>query len=186
MRDPHDDHDDLDEDVPSRTNEADGTLEQLYADYVDRLNRGESLVPTEILAAHPEQGAELLEILECFIAPDADWKPPSTQLGDYTLARRIGRGGMGVVYDAWQHSMDRRVALKVLPPGIAADSRASARFMREAQTAGQLDHPNVVHVHGLGIEENTPYYAMEYVEGETLAQILSRIRGMEAAADTKT
>lgn len=70
--------------------------------------------------------------------------------------------------------MDRSVALKILPPGVASDERAFQRFIHEARAAGRLDHPNVVHVHGLGIEEKTPYFAMELVEGETLAQILAR------------
>ena len=99
--------------------------------------------------------------------------PPLGTLGDYTLRRQIGRGGMGVVYDAWQNSVERRVALKMLPAGVAVDNKAFVRFMREAKTAAQLNHPHVVHVYGLGIEEHTPYFAMEYVEGQTLAEILS-------------
>ena len=95
-------------------------------------------------------------------------------LGDYTLRRQIGRGGMGVVYEAWQNSMNRQVALKVLPKAIAVDTKSVTRFVREAQLAGKLDHPNVVHVHAMGLEEQIPYYAMEFVEGETLAQIIAR------------
>ncbi len=178
MRDPRVDG------LSAEPDDAGDPLGELYAEYVDRLNRGESIDPDEILAAHPEEAPELLEMLESFIGPEADWHPPPTQFADYSLARRIGRGGMGVVYDAWQHSMNRRVALKVLPAAVAADPRASARFMREAQTAGQLNHPNIVHVHGLGIEESTPYYAMEYVEGETLARILAGIKKVEPEADT--
>ncbi len=72
--------------------------------------------------------------------------------------------------------MDRVVALKVLPAGIAADTRACIRFMREAQAAGKLHHQNVVGVHSTGVNEGTPWYSMEYVEGETLAQILSKFK----------
>ena len=89
--------------------------------------------------------------------------------------REIGRGGMGVVYEAWQGTMNRQVALKVLPVGVAVDTKAVARFVREAQVAGNLQHPNVVAVYGVGVDERTPYYSMEYVEGETLAQILRRL-----------
>ena len=90
----------------------------------------------------------------------------------------------GVVYEAWQNSVERAVALKVLPGAVAADDKAFHRFMREARTAANLSHPNIVGVHGMGQEENTPYYAMEYVDGDTLAQILSKLKGAEP--ETKT
>ncbi|MFB3112692.1 MAG: protein kinase, partial [Gemmatimonadales bacterium] len=161
-------------------------LEELFAYYVDRLNEGEELNPQEILAKHPGLGAELLEYLEGYIDPDAAPTMPSDRtLGDYTIRRQIGRGGMGVVYDAWQNSLDRRVALKVLPLGIAASDRAFERFMREARTAAKLDHQNIVRVHGMGVEANTPYYSMEHVEGQTLAQILSLLRtDLDVVTDT--
>ncbi len=82
------------------------------------------------------------------------------ELGPVRLIREIGRGGMGIVYDAWQNSVDRRVALKVLPAGVAADARTVTRFVREAKTAAQLHHPSVVPVFGMGVEADTPYYAM--------------------------
>ncbi|MEE9128931.1 MAG: protein kinase [Phycisphaerales bacterium] len=158
-------------------------LEELFAYYVDRLNEGDELNPQEILAKHPGLGADLLEYLEGYIDPDAAPSMPSDRtLGDYTIRREIGRGGMGVVYDAWQNSLDRRVALKVLPLGIAASDRAFERFMREARTAAKLDHQNIVRVHGMGVEANTPYYSMEYVEGRTLAQILAAMESDSDAA----
>ncbi|MBI4601473.1 MAG: protein kinase [Planctomycetes bacterium] len=97
-------------------------------------------------------------------------------LGDYRLLRPLGRGGMGVVYEAWQVSVDRRVAIKILPAGIAADPKMVERFEREAKAAAKLQHPNIVSVFGLGSEGGTPYYAMELVEGETLAQMLRRLQ----------
>ena len=158
-------------------------LEELFAYYVDRLNEGDELNPQEILARHPELGADLLEYLEGYIDPDAAPSMPSDRtLGDYTIRREIGRGGMGIVYDAWQNSLDRRVALKVLPLGIAASDRAFERFMREARTAAKLDHQNIVRVYGMGVEANTPYYSMEHVEGRTLAQILGAIEAHSDAA----
>ena len=159
--------------------------EQVLADCINRLNRGETLRPELILAAYPTIGPEVLEQLEAFRGFGSNEpNEPLGALGDYTLRRQIARGGMGVVYEAWQGSLDRQVALKVLPPGIAADTRAFTRFMREAKTAAQLSHPNVVGVHSVGLEKDTPYYAMEYVEGETLAQLLARIKGTEPAAAT--
>ena len=149
-------------------------LEELFASYVDQLNRGHELNPQEILTEHPLVGEQLLACLEDYIGTDT--APTSVQLqtlGDYTLRRQIGRGGMGIVYDAWQNSLDRRVALKVLPVGVAADDRAFHRFMREAKTAARLNHENVVRVYGMGVESNTPYFAMEYVDGKTLSQLLA-------------
>ena len=91
-------------------------FEELLASYVERLNAGEGLDPDRILAENPIDGFELLEYLEDYVAaaPGGSDSSPLGTLGDYTLRRQIGRGGMGVVYEAWQGSMDRVVALKVL------------------------------------------------------------------------
>ncbi len=175
------------ETVMNSATQRERQLEELFAYYVDRLNEGDEINPQEILARHPELGAHLLEYLEGYIDPDAAPTMPSDRtLGDYTIRRQIGRGGMGVVYDAWQNSLERRVALKVLPLGIAASDRAFDRFMREARTAAKLDHQNIVRVHGMGVEANTPYYSMEHVEGRTLAQIIATPKtDLDAAADTR-
>ncbi len=168
-------------------------INDLISGYVDSLNAGEKVDPQQILRDHPSIGHQIVEGLQVFLDLGDDdlceqveeSSPPLGTLGDYTLRRQIGRGGMGVVYDAWQNSMDRRVALKVLPAGIAADGKAYSRFMREAHAAGKLNHPNVVAVHASGQDEKTPYYAMEYIEGETLAQILRRLRAVEGNGDEK-
>ena len=160
-------------------------IDDLVAEYLDRLNSGETLDPFAILTAHPEVGAEVVDKLETFVdlATKTPEAPPVRILGDFTLRRQIGRGGMGaVVYEAWENSMDRRVALKVLPAAVAADDRTSQRFLREAKTAGKLSHPNVVPVFTTGVKDQTPYYAMEYVEGETLAEVLARLRGANGEA----
>ena len=158
-------------------------FDDLVTRYIDRLASGERLEPEEVLLAHPETGPAILEELRVYLDLASAEKPsgdePLGTLGDYTLRRQIGRGGMGVVYEAWENSMDRRVALKVLPAGVAADNKTFIRFMREAKTAGQLSHQNVVHVFAMGLKDQTPYYAMELVEGETLAQILTRLRAAE-------
>ena len=172
--------------VQSRDHE----LDLLLAEYVEQLNAGIPLDHDTIKAKHPRVADELLSKLETFQGIDVEFGQPEIlgNVGDYTLRRQIGRGGMGAVYDAWQNSMDRRVALKVLPCALAADTRAATRFVREAQIAGKLDHPNVVPVHGTGVEEQIPYYAMEFVDGETLAVILSRIgdSAPEAQTDAQT
>ena len=166
--------------------DQDVTTEGLIADYLERINSGEVVDPADVLAEDPERGPEILGALERFVDLVNEEQPdtPLGTLGDYTLRRQIGRGGMGVVYEAWENSMDRAVALKVLPAGVAADDRSLTRFVREAKTAGKLNHPNVVSVYGMGLKEQTPYYAMEFVEGETLAQMLARIRDAEAETET--
>ncbi len=162
-------------------------VEKLIGEYLDRLNAGESLDPRRILAENPIHGGEILDALEKFVvlgAAEGDDRKALGTLGDYTLRRQIGRGGMGIVYEAWENSMDRRVALKVLPQGVAADARANARFLREAQAAGKLNHRNIVGVYSTGVREGTPWYSMEYIEGETLSQIMGRIKDAEPDSDT--
>ncbi len=107
---------------------------ELLARYVEELSAKGFVDPDEILREHPELGPVILEDLETYAQLESENldNAPLGALGDYTLRRELGRGGMGVVYAAWQNSMDRPVALKVLPPGVAADNRAYMRFMREA------------------------------------------------------
>lgn len=164
----------------------DDEAELLLQEQVDKLNAGERLDLKGLLRDHPGAGLEVIEQLKVFegIERDDQVTPSLCTLGDYTLRRKLGRGGMGVVYEAWENSMDRAVAVKVLPAGIAADDKAVARFVQEARLAGRLNHKNVVGVYGMGVKAETPYYAMEYVHGETLAQILGRIR--DAGPGTET
>jgi serine/threonine protein kinase/predicted Zn-dependent protease len=161
-------------------------LDGLLFEYIDRLNAGEILDPTAIERDHPEIAGAIIDGLQVYRALEEPRVAPvpAGTIGDYTLRRQIGRGGMGVVYEAWQNSLDRQVALKVLPAGIAADNRAFMRFMQEAKTAAKLSHPNVVGVYGMGVEQNTPYFAMEFVEGETLAQVLAKDKASEPEAET--
>lgn len=98
------------------------------------------------------------------------------QLGDFQLLRELGRGGMGVVYEAEQISLRRRVALKVLPFAAAIDPRQLQRFRNEAQAAAQLHHPSIVPVHAVGVERGVHYYAMQYIEGQSLATLIAELR----------
>ncbi|MCA9690024.1 MAG: serine/threonine protein kinase, partial [Myxococcales bacterium] len=90
------------------------------------------------------------------------------QIGRYTLLRKLGEGGMGVVFTAHDHELDRRVALKLVP-GAAASGPWSGRVQREAQALARLSHPNVVQIHDVGVIDGQLFLAMEYVQGETLA-----------------
>jgi serine/threonine protein kinase len=100
------------------------------------------------------------------------------QLGDFRLVREIGRGGMGVVYEAEQLSLRRRVALKVLPFAAAIDPRQLQRFHNEALAAGHLRHENIVPVYAVGSERGVHYYAMQLVEGQSLAALIGELSGL--------
>jgi hypothetical protein len=105
------------------------------------------------------------------VLPDLDHEP-SRSLGDFRIIREIGRGGMGIVYEAEQISLGRRVALKVLPFAILLEERQLKRFRTEASAAATLKHPNIVSVYSVGCERGVHYYAMELVEGLNLAQAI--------------
>src|SRR6188472_3440488 len=102
--------------------------------------------------------------------------PPLSQVGDFRIVRQVGRGGMGVVYEAEQLSLGRRVALKVLPFAAALDPRQLRRFRNEALAAAHLNHPHIVPVYGVGCERGVHYYAMQLVEGQTLAELVRRLQ----------
>src|SRR5205085_4054481 len=91
--------------------------------------------------------------------------PPIELLGDFRLLREVGRGGMGVVYEAEQISLGRRVALKLLPATVFRDPVKKRRFEREARAAAKLHHTNIVPVHGFGEHDGTPYYVMQFIQG---------------------
>ncbi len=98
------------------------------------------------------------------------------RLGDFELLREIGRGGMGVVYEARQVSLNRSVALKLLPPGLGLTAQAIQRFQREAQAAAKLHHTHIVPVHAVGEVDGSHYYAMELIEGQSLAAVVHDLR----------
>lgn len=104
---------------------------------------------------------------------------PLATLGDFRLIREIGRGGMGVVYEAEQLSVGRRVALKVLPYAAMLDRRQIARFQNEAKAAATLEHPHIVPVYFVGNDRGVYFYAMRLVHGKNLAQILTEMRNSE-------
>ena len=97
-------------------------------------------------------------------------------LGDFQIVRELGRGGMGIVYEAEQMSLGRRVALKVLPFASMVDDRYRERFKTEARAAASLKHPNIVSVHQVGCERGIHYYAMELVDGKSLAEVVAQLK----------
>jgi len=99
---------------------------------------------------------------------------PFTRLGHYEIVSRIGRGGMGDVYLGYERSLDRKVAIKVLPAELARDGDFVRRFKSEASAAAKLIHPHVVRIYVIGEEAGYHFFAMQYVEGESLAGLLGR------------
>ena len=98
------------------------------------------------------------------------------QLGVYELIREIGRGGMGIVYEAQDTELDRRVALKVFPHALLLNAQQRLRFQNEARAAAQVQHPNIVPVHGIGSEGGLHFYTMPIVEGTSVRRLVDRLR----------
>ena len=134
--------------------------------------RGED--PRTLLARHPEL-ADLLTPMcddEAAEAPASD----ARAFGDFDLAREVGRGGMGVVYEARQRSLGRRVALKILAHDVATSPTQIARFHREARTLARLDHVHIVRVLDVGDSDGRHWLAMEFVDGTSLEERLTALR----------
>ncbi len=165
--------------------------------YLEAIRMGHPCSRVELLNQHPEIAGALSECLSALeyvqaAAPVLAESPPcspalistSNQLGDYRILREIGRGGMAVVYEAEQISLGRRVALKVLPFAAAIDPKQRQRFQIEAQAAAQLHHAHIVPIFGLGYDHGIHYYAMQFVEGRSLAAILDELRSFNLALAT--
>jgi len=180
----------------------DDELTCVLADYLAAVEAGEAGDPEELIANHPAiaerlrtclKGLYLVEEFACSIgagASNAEADAGGPTLGDFRIVRALGRGGMGVVYEAVQRSLERRVALKVLPFGAAIDPRRLARFQVESHAAARLNHPHIVPVYAVGSEAGVHYYAMQLIDGTTLAAMISDLRRVHdgklapAAADT--
>jgi serine/threonine protein kinase/Flp pilus assembly protein TadD len=160
-------------------------------EFIERLHRGEQPDVEEYARRHPEladvlrQALAALEALEPQSAtargpePGPADGPPADDLlgqplGDFRLLREVGRGGMGVVFEAEQLSLGRRVALKVLPLAATLDPRQLQRFQNEARAAAGLHHTNIVPVYAVGSERGVHYYAMQFIDGQTLATLIAQ------------
>jgi len=94
------------------------------------------------------------------------------KLGRYEVRSKLGEGGMGAVYLAHDAGLDRNVALKILPPDLAAKTDRMERFVREAKAAAALNHPNIAHIYEIGESDGINFIAMEFVDGETLREVI--------------
>ncbi len=142
--------------------------------YLHDLQAGRNPDREALLAAHPELGTQLEACLAGidFVHQASDASEQPLQLGDFRLRREVGRGGMGVVYEAEQISLRRRVAVKILRFGLSGDQDAMQRFRHEAETVAALHHTNIVPIIAVGCEDGVHFYAMQFIEGKSLAQRL--------------
>jgi serine/threonine protein kinase/WD40 repeat protein/tetratricopeptide (TPR) repeat protein len=172
-------------------------VERLADEFVERFRRGERPSIKEYAERHP-QHAEIirdtfaaLAMMENF-APESSesadateqpvrYQPRLQQLGDYRIIREVGRGGMGIVYEAEQISLGRHVALKVLPEQMLRDSKQKRRFEREAKAAARLHHTNIVPVFGVGEQDGMHYYVMQFIQGLGLDQVLEELRQLNGS-----
>jgi WD40 repeat protein/serine/threonine protein kinase len=155
-------------------------LDDLLEELGNRLQAGERLDLEAIVGEHPDYADELRRCLPSLqVLAGLKHLPDELalgELGDFRLLREVGRGGMGVVYEAVQISLSRRVALKVLPFAAALDAKQLQRFKNEAQAAAHLQHQNIVPVHYVGCERGVHFYAMQFIDGQTLAAVIQELR----------
>ncbi len=157
--------------------------------YLAAIEAGHAIEPTALAAAHPAIAERLLACLSVLqVAGQVEGRagvdaalesPGETCLGDFRILRVIGRGGMGIVFEAEQVSLHRKVALKVLPFAAALDPQQLRRFQIEAQAAAQLHHTNIVPIFTVGCERGVHFYAMQYIEGQTLAALINDLRELD-------
>ncbi len=179
----------------NRTSDRD-PVDLLAEEFVARYRRGERPALAEYIDAHPDLAEEIEELFPALImveqvrpvevdpSPDLPGGrplprailPPIERLGDFRILRLLGRGGMGVVYEAIQESLGRHVALKVLPPHGRLDPTQLGRFRREARAAARLHHTNIVPVFAVGEHDGVPYYAMQFIRGQGIDAILDELR----------
>jgi WD40 repeat protein/serine/threonine protein kinase len=162
---------------------------QIADEFVEAFRQGKSPSVEEFARRYPAHADDIrdmlpaLALMEQAKAPDhtsdegaSPAAPPLHQLGDYQILREVGRGGMGVVYEAQQLSLGRHVAIKVLPSHALLDPRQLARFQREARAAARLHHTNIVPVFGVGEQGGLHYYVMQFIPGLGLDVVLDELR----------
>ncbi len=153
-------------------------LDDLLEELGNRLQAGEPLDLGTLVVQHPQHAEDLrryfpaLQVL-AGLKHTPEQLPALGELGDFRLLREVGRGGMGIVYEAEQISLRRRVALKVLPFAATMDPRYLQRFHNEAQAAACLHHTNIVPVHFVGCERGVHFYAMQFIDGQPLSELIA-------------
>ncbi len=166
-------------------------VEILGEEFLARRRRGENPKIQHYIAANRQHADQISALFPAMIAMEelkASNNPASDRpirlhvdrlerLGDYRIIREIGHGGMGIVYEAEQQSLHRRVAVKVFPKQSIGDSNQLKRFQREAETIGALHHTNIVPVFGVGEQDGLHYFVMQFLEGVALDAMIHGLAG---------
>jgi serine/threonine protein kinase/dipeptidyl aminopeptidase/acylaminoacyl peptidase len=165
--------------------EQDDLVDAVLDEFLERRRRGDLVEIQDYLTRYPHLSDQLEKLLPLVASLDQNATPPSnqqttlppgTQLGNYELIGVIGHGGMGVVYEARQKSLDRNVALKVLQDRLVRDPKAKSRFLREAKLASSLQHPHIVPIYEPGESQGRLYYTMQRIDGQPLSLIVQQWR----------
>ena len=170
--------------------QIDDLVGQVVEEYLQCLERGEKPPLDEFAKRYPEI-ADVLKTVIPALHPTEETADvfaevssrPGRRLGDFRILRQLGRGGMGIVYEAEQISMKRRVALKVLPLVGLVDELKIHRFRNEVRAAAALNHPNIVSVYTVGEQDGVHYYAMQLIHGRSLAEVIASLRHVKNNAD---
>lgn len=171
------------------------TIDQIAEDFTASIRDGKNPSVDEYARMYPEAADQLRSLLtsiaiieglkkDSAVEPNEDAQSIE-QLDDYTIVREIGRGGMGVVFEAIHQSLGRRVAVKILASRLVGDTKHLTRFRREARAAARLRHPNIVAVFGVGQSGDHHYYVMDFINGMSLRQWLQAITGGGNALPTR-
>ena len=169
-------------------------LDGLAAEFAARYRRGERPSLKEYAERFPELADEIHDLFPAMVGLEQAEEirqdqsgdepnqaaPALSQIGDFRILRQVGRGGMGIVYEAEQVSLGRRVALKVVPGGPLRDAKSLERFRHEARAAARLHHTNIVPVFEVGQEGDVLYYTMQFIQGQGIDLVieeLKRLRG---------
>ncbi len=168
--------------------------------FLARFRKGERPALADLVARHPDLAEQLEEIIPALVeleqhgvatgslsgsradAGGSTGGDHPESLGDYTILRRVGGGGMGEVYEAEHQSLKSRVALKVMHPRFRANDKYLRRFHVEARAAARLHHTNIVSVFDYGAQGGVCYYAMQYIQGQPLDRVLTDLRRLRADA----
>lgn len=172
-----------------RETEPAARLDLLAEEFVERLRNGERPEISDYATRFPELEAEIRDLFPTLAMLEQAGKEVSRSgdrllsspvvhdyIADYRILREIGRGGMGIVYEAEHHEMRRRVALKLLPQELASNPLHLRRFRREARAAGGLHHTNIVPVFEVGQDKGIHYYSMQYIHGQSLDLVIAEMR----------
>ena len=161
-------------------------LVQVLEGYFSDLESGRPVDPQRLLAEHPSIAPRLktcLAGLQLLDDASGDHQTSAAAVGkdfgEYTIIREIGRGGMGIVYEAVHRQQGKHCALKIIPRAAALDPRQLVRFKNEAQAASRLHHPHIVPVYEVGFAEGCHFYTMQFIAGSSLAQLIKEQRPLQ-------